>query len=706
VKKLQRMGYDAGMRLLHSFVLAGIATASTLARADEGMWTFHDFPSETVKSKYGFAPGPAWLEKARLASARTAGGCSASFASADGLVMTAQHCALDCVAGLSSKEHDFVKDGFYAKTLDDEKKCPDMEIQRVDEITDVSAQVTKATAGKTGAAYTAVLRDISVAIEKQCQTAPDRRCEVVNLYHGGQFMLYRYKRFTDVRVVFAPELAIANFGGDPDNFEFPRYDLDVSFVRVYDNGKSAATPDHFGWSKAGAQDSQLVFVSGTPAPTDREITTAERVDLRDVTKPLELTSRAEWRGELTQFMREGEEQRRIATEWLFDNENSLKADKGRAAALGDEVMMKKQAEAEAALRAQIAARPELAKEVGDAYEQVAKALAAFKPHAHRLYWLEGFAGAGGMLGTAIDLVRAADERALPDGKRLYEYRESALPQIEQKLASPAPVYLAREKLALAFWLGKVREELGADDPTVRALLGKDSPEIVAARVIDGTTLVHATERMRLWKGGKAPVAASRDPLIALARQLDPAARKVRKMWDDDVEGVIKAAHERIARARFAIDGRGGSRSRTRSPDATFTLRLSYGAVKGYTSSARGNKVAPFTTFAGAYERATGVPPFDLPKTWLDAKRYVDGKTQLNFVTTNDFSGGSSGSPVFDKDLQIVGLSFDSNIEGLAGDFWYDESVNRAVAVSSAAIIHALANIYHADRIVAELGARK
>jgi len=219
------MGYDAGMRLLHSFVLAGIATASTLARADEGMWTFHDFPSETVKAKYGFAPDPAWLEKARLASARTAGGCSASFVSADGLVMTAHHCAHDCVAGLSSKEHDFVKDGFYAKTLDDEKRCPDMEIQRVDEITDVSAQVTKATAGKTGAAYTAALRDISAAIEKQCQTAPDRRCEVVNLYHGGQFMLYRYKRFTDVRVVFAPELASANFGGDPDNFEFPRYNL-------------------------------------------------------------------------------------------------------------------------------------------------------------------------------------------------------------------------------------------------------------------------------------------------------------------------------------------------------------------------------------------------------------------------------------------------------------------------------------------------
>jgi len=245
-----------------------------------------------------------------------------------------------------------------------------------------------------------------------------------------------------VRLVFAPELSIAFFGGDPDNFEFPRYDLDVSFVRAYENGKPAATPEHFSWSPAGPKDGELVFLSGDPGETSREITHAEHVFNRDVLAPLRIAMRSEWRGELTQFMREGEEQRRIATEWLFDEENALKANKGFVAALGDEVMMKKQAEAEAALRTQIAAQPELAKEVGDAYEQVAKALAAFKPYAHRLYWLEGLARAVGMLGTAIDLVRAADERALPDGKRLDEYRESALPQIEQKLASPAPVYPA------------------------------------------------------------------------------------------------------------------------------------------------------------------------------------------------------------------------------------------------------------------------
>jgi Peptidase S46 len=684
------------MRLLVATILT---LASTTAFADEGMWTFHDFPAAKVKQKYGFAPDQAWLDKARLASARIAGTCSASFVSGEGLVMTNHHCAHDCIAGLSTKDKDFVKDGFWAPKLEDEKKCPNMEIQRLDEITDVTQQVLKATAGKTGAAYTAALRDVSSAIEKQCQTSPERRCEVVNLYHGGQFMLHRYKRYTDVRLVFAPELSIAFFGGDPDNFEFPRYDLDVSFVRAYENGKPAATPEHFSWSPAGSKDGELVFLSGDPGETSREITNAERVFIRDVAAPLRIALRAEWRGELTQFMRENDEQRRIATEWQFYNENSLKAWKGRAWALGDKEMMKKALDAESALRSGIAAKPELVKEVGDAYDKADKALAMFKPYAHRHYLLEGW-GKGDLLDAAIHLVRGADERALPNGKRLDEYRESALPDVEQKLASPAPVYSSREKLAIAFWLGKLREELGPDDPTVRALLGKDSPEQVAARLVDGSKLGDPAERMRLWKGGKAAVQASKDPMIAFVKQFDPAARKVRKLWDDEVDGVLKASGERIAKARFAIEGR------SRYPDATFTLRLSYGAVKGYTSTEHGNKVAPFTYFAGAYDRATGIPPFALPKTWLDGKKNVDGRVQLDFATTNDIIGGNSGSPMFNQKLEVVGLAFDGNIESLAGDFWYDESINRTVGVSSEGLIHALSRIYHADRLVDELRPKK
>jgi hypothetical protein len=665
----------------------------SVARADEGMWTVHDFPSGKVAAMYGFAPDAAWLAHARLSSARLAGICSASFVSDSGLIMTNHHCAHDCVAALSTAGHDYVKQGYLAKEQKDEQKCPDLEVQRLDDTTDVTARVLAATHGKVGAAYTAALREVSSAIEKPCETAPDIRCELVDLYHGGQFMLYRYKRYTDVRVVFAPELSIASFGGDPDNFEFPRYDLDVSFLRVYDNGQPAKTPEHFGWSPSGPVDNELTFTAGDPAQTDRQITTAQRVFDRDVVAPLIVYLRAEWRGILAQYANAGEEQRRTALEWILHNENSLKAWKGRQAALGDSAMMKKQAEAEDLVRAQLGA------DVGSAYDAIATALARFKPFFHRYYLLEKWSK-GDLLDAAIHLVRGADERRLPDGTRLDEYRDSALPDIVQKLGSVAPVYPGRDKLALAYWLGKLREELGADDPTVKALLGKASPEQVAARLVEGSKLGDPGERMRLWKGGKTAVDASKDPMIAFVRLFDGAARKIRKTYDDEVEGVEKSAGEKIAKAKLELEGRSSY------PDATFTLRISYGSVKGYTSSAHGTKVAPFTYFSGAYARATGAPPFELPPSWLTAQHAVDPRTTLDFATTNDIIGGNSGSPIFDKNLDIVGLIFDGNIESLAGDFWYDEATNRAVGVTSAALIEALSKIYHADRIVAELRASK
>jgi len=508
-------------------------------------------------------------------------------------------------------------------------------------------------------------------------------------------MLYKYKRYTDVRVVFAPEMAAAFFGGDPDNFEFPRYDLDVSFMRVYEDGKPAKTPDHFTFSPHGAKNGTLTFVSGNPGHTDRELTVAQLQFAHDVDMPLRIAMRAEWRGQMTQFARESADNTRIINEWLFGIENALKAYKGRMAALGDEAQMKKKADAEAALRARIKADPKLAREVGDAYESVQKAYDDFRPFYHRFYLLERVEK-GDLLDDAIHLCRAAAERRRPNGKRLDEYRDSNLPQIEQQLASVAPIYPAREKLEIAFWLGKVREELGPDDPLVRKLLGKDTPEAVAARVVDGTKLGDPAERMRLWKGGSRAIARSRDPIILMAQLVDRPARTIRKRWDDHVQGVARAASEKIAKAKFALDGRSSY------PDATFTLRLSYGSVKGYTSTATGQKIAPFTDFAGAYRRATGSPPFELPKSWLDARKQVNGRAHLDFVSTNDIIGGNSGSPVFDQNLQIVGLIFDGNIESLAGDFWYDEAVNRSVAVSSEGLIEALSHIYHADRLVDEL----
>ncbi len=679
-------------------IASALLLAPSIASADEGMWTFHDFPSSKVNDRYKFNPDAKWLDTARMASAHT-DNCSASFVSATGLVMTNHHCAHECLAQLSSADHDYVKNGFWAPSVGDEKKCPELHVDRLEQITDVTERVAKATAGKLGAAYTTALRDVSAAIEKECQTAPEFHCQVVDLFHGGQFVLHKYKRYTDVRVVFAPEIATAFFGGDPDNFEFPRYDLDVSFLRVYENNKPAATPDHFTWSPSGPKDGELTFVSGNPGTTLRELTMAQLVFQRDVQIPMKLTMRAEWRGQLTQFMRESDDTRRTAEDWLFTIENSLKAYKGWSAAMADAAQIQKKIDAEAKLRAKIKADPKLAEQVGTAYEQIEKALADFKPFYHRYALFEREARTidkGDLMSDAILLVRGADERALANGKRLDEFRDAELPGIEDELASPAPAYGPREKLVLAFWLGKLREELGADDPTVKALLGKDTPETVAARWIDGTKLGDPAERLRLWKGGKQAIAASKDPLILAARTIDPASRKVRKMWDDNVQGVVRAQTEKIAKAKFAVEGR------TTYPDATFTLRLSYGAVKGYTSTAHGNKVAPFTYFAGAFARATGAFPFELPASWLAAQKAIDGKVTLDFVTTNDIIGGNSGSPVFNKDLQIVGLIFDGNIESLAGDFWYDESVNRAVAVSSEGLIQALSKIYKADRLVDEL----
>jgi hypothetical protein len=690
------------MRRLPPAALLGalLLLPPTLATADEGMWTFHDFPAAKVKDKYGFTPDQAWLDKARMASART-NNCSASFVSGDGLVMTNHHCAHECLAGLSSQDHDYVKNGFWAPKLDDEKKCPDLHVERLEAITDITERVGKATAGKVGAAYTTALRDVSSAVEKECQTAPEYHCQVVDLFHGGQFVLHKYKRYTDVRVVFAPEIASAFFGGDPDNFEFPRFDLDVSFLRAYENGKPASTPEHFTWSPAGPKDGELTFVSGNPGTTLRELTMAQLSFQRDVVLPLRLSYYAEWRGQLTGFMRESDENRRTAEDWLFGIENSLKAYKGWSTALADELQVAKKADGETALRAKIKADPKIAGEVGTAYEQIEKALKDFTPFYHRFWVLEAIpTRQSDLLAHAIHLVRGTDEKGVANAKRLDEYRDAALPEIEDALNSPAPVYAGREKLALAYWLGKMREELGADDPTVKALLGKDTPETVAARWVDNTKLGDPAERARLWKGGKAAIAASKDPVILAIRAMDPAARKVRKQWDESVQGVVRAQTEKIAKARFAIEGRSSY------PDATFTLRLSYGAVKGYTSTAHGDKVAPFTTFAGAFARATGAFPFQLPPSWLAAQKQIDGKVTLDFATTNDIIGGNSGSPVFDKDHQIVGLIFDGNIESLAGDFWYDETVNRAVAVSSEGLIHALSKIYKADRLVEELRPHK
>ena len=686
-----------------NFVLSAICTLGAFAllspgssRADEGMWTYNNFPTAAFKAKYGWAPDDKWLDHVRLSSARLAGGCSASFVSESGLIMTNHHCAHSCIQQLSTKDKDFVASGFYAKAPTDEVKCPEIEINQLVEIKDVTERIQAATKGLSDEKYNDAIKVAQAAVEKECSTSDKVRCDVVSLYHGGLYNLYKYKRYQDVRLVFAPEFPIAFFGGDPDNFNFPRYDLDVSFIRVYEDDKPAKMDHWLKWSPAGAKEGDLTFVSGHPGGTSRLLTMAELEAVRDVELPDALINLAQWRGELTQYQMRSPEAKRTSEAQLFGVENSFKALKGRWAQLLDKQFMDAKLAAEKDLRARIAKDPEKQKTYGDAWDQIAKAHAAEKEIRLPLRYLEGgqLSGRARLYGVARTLVRAAAELAKPNDKRFPEYRDAGLPAVKQRLFSAAPFYDDLEIEQLRFGLTKFREDLGADHPAVKRILGKDSPEDIARRLVSTTTLKDPAARKALFDGGQKAIDASKDSLILFYKGIDPDARAIRKKFEDTIEAAEKKNDELIAKARFAMDGT------STYPDATFTLRLSFGQLKGYEEN--GRTIKPLTTMGGAFERATGRDPFALPASWLAAKSKLNLATPFNMATTNDIIGGNSGSPVVDKDGQVVGLIFDGNIQSLGGDYGYDAKQNRAVAVTSQALLEALDKIYGADRIVKEL----
>ncbi len=678
-------------------LLSALALALA-ARADEGMWTYDNFPSKKVQQKYHFSPDAQWLNEAQLSSVRLAGGCSGSFVSPEGLVMTNHHCAHSCIEQLSTKEKDFVAQGFYAPALESEVKCHEIELNQLLQITDVTAQVQGATKGlKPGKEFNDKRKAAMASAERDCAAGDDKvRCDVVELYHGGQYSLYRYKRFQDVRLVFAPEFAIAFFGGDPDNFNFPRYDLDVSFIRAYEDGKPAHTEHYFKWSPAGAKDGDLTFLSGHPGGTDRELTTAELQYQRDIALPERLFDLAQLRGAMTLFAQKSAEDYRVAEKDLFYVENSFKAQKGRFEALVTPTLWNQKAARERALRAKVNARPALRRKYASAWDDVAKAIAMYQPRRKEYRYVEMGAGFDSPLyRIARDLVRGTEELQKPNEQRLREYTDGKLPQLKQRLFSKAPVYEQFELFKLSYGLTRLREELGADHPFVKKVLGKKSPQDLAQELVK-TKLYDVKVREHLWQGGRDAVGASNDPMIQLAKLVDADARPLRQWHDDEVETLETSGAERIAAAKFELEGK------SNYPDATFTLRLSYGAVKGYEEN--GHQINPLTTLAGAFERATGRDPFKLPDSWIRANdnHQIDLSTPFNLCTTNDIIGGNSGSPVFDKDRQIVGLVFDGNIQSLGGDYGFDPTVNRAISVHSAALLEALDHIYGAKRIVAEL----
>ncbi|KFE71239.1 S46 family peptidase [Hyalangium minutum] len=682
---------------MHRFLLALGLLLCLPSRAEEGMWTYDAFPSEAVKKAYGFAPTQAWLDSVRLGSVRLAGGCSASFVSPNGLVMTNHHCIRSCVEDLSSPQKDLLATGFFAPESQSELRCPKVEANQLVEMTDVTARMNTATKGLSGAPFNTALKAEMTKVETECATGPDVRCDVVTLYNGGKYHLYKYRRFQDVRLAFAPEFPMASFGGDPDNFNFPRYGFDVAFVRVWENGQPAKTPHYLPWAKQGVKEGELVFVSGHPGGTERKGSVAELEFQRDVALPYTLLYLSELRGMLREFSQGSPERLRITRSHLRSVENGLKALRGRHQALADSSLLAQKRKAEAELRAKVLAHPKLKASTAGAWDEVTQALELYRPLLPEYRLKEAGDGFQSELFTlARQLVRAADELPKPNAERLREYTEGQLPALRQQLLREAPIPQDLEVATLTFGLNRLRETLGADDSFVKAVLGRESPADLARALVTGTKLQDVKVRQSLLEGGKAAVEASQDPMIVLARKVDTEARAVRKRYEDTVEAVLKRNGERLAQARLAVYGTSGY------PDATFTLRLNYGAVKGWQEN--GRAVAPFTTFGGAWERHTGKDPFKLPDTWLAARGKVPPETPLDMATTNDIIGGNSGSPMVNKDGHVVGLIFDGNLHSLGGRYAYVPETNRAVAVTGVGILAGLEHLYGAQRLVEELRA--
>jgi hypothetical protein len=667
------------------------------SRADEGMWLFNQPPREILRERHQFEPTDAWLEHLQKSSIRM--GASGSFISEDGLLISNHHVGAGSLQKLSTKDKNYLRDGFYAHTPAEEMKCLDLEINVLQSIEDVSARVNGAISKDTDAAAAfAARRKVIAEIEKESQDQTGLRSEVVTLWQGGTYHLYRYKRYTDVRIVFAPEQQAAFFGGDPDNFEYPRYCFDICIFRAYEDGKPAKIKDYLKFSPTGPRDGELVFVSGHPGGTSRLLTMSELDNLRDQGLPWRLAALKREEVLLVNWSARAEENARRARENLFGIQNSRKALDGRLAGLLDPGLMGNKIREEADFKAQLAAKTEYSGALG-AYDKIAdatKTLAAQAPRYNLLERGDGFECSS--FNIARTLLRAGDERPKPNGERLREFSDANKASLEIGLFSTAPIYPDMEILRLTDALTFFATQFGGDNPLVQKVLAGKSPHERAVELINGTHVRDVPFRKKLYEGGPSAVSAANDPMIELARLIDPDARALRKVSEEQNE-IKQQAHAAISRAANALLGTGGSRY----PDATGTLRLSFGTVKGYEED--GKPVPAFTIFAGLYERAKNMknrPPFDLPETWEAARKDLNLQTPFNFVSTADIIGGNSGSPVVNRAGEFVGIIFDGNIQSLPLDYAFDDKQARAISVDSAATLEGLDKVYHAKELVREL----
>jgi Peptidase S46 len=686
------------MKRLFAVLLTFAFISSTLATADEGMWLYNAPPKDKIKAKYGFELTQEWLDHVRLSSVRFNNGGSGSFVSPDGLTFTNHHVGAACVQQLSTQGHDYIKTGFYAKTQAEEAKCPNLELNQLVGIEDVTDKVNAGVKVEMSAADAGQAQRAAMSqIEKDCATATGLRCDVVTFYSGQVYNLYKYKKYTDVRLVFAPEFEIAFFGGDPDNFTYPRYDLDITFFRVYESGKPAHVDNYLQWSRTGVKDGDLIFVSGHPGNTGRMLTMAQLEFLRDVQYPMTLKLLQRRVTLLRNFSKDSEENARIAKEEIFGLQNSQKAITGYQSGLLDKSIMDGKAADEAKLRASFKSDPKNAA-AADPWDEIAQAIKLQQSIYPNLTYLERMRGFNSHLAqTARVLVRVAAEKPKPNQERMREFRDSNLPSFEQQLFSTEPIYKNLEIATLTDSLSEMQDALGKDNPDVQEVLQGKTPAEAAKDLITNTKLDDVAVRKQLYEGGQAAIAASTDPLIVAMRAIDPSARKVRKQFEDQVDAVVRRDGTIVAKARFAQSGF------AQPPDATFTLRLSYGAVKGYQEN---GKSIPFATnIGGAYEHAAehnSQTPYGLPDSWMKSKSILDLKTPFNFVSTADIIGGNSGSPTVNKNGEVVGIIFDGNIESLPWNFAFSDVQGRAVSVDSRGIQEALRKIYGAGALADEL----
>ncbi len=677
-------------------ILSFLINASPIF-ADEGMWTFDNLPTKQWKERYNFEPSQEWIDHIRLASLRFEGG-SASFVSPDGLIITNQHVASGQLAKLSTKEKDLVKNGFYARTQAEELKTPDMEANVLISFENVTERVQSAAkAGASDKDANAQRRAAITAIEKESTDKTGLKSEVISLYSGGEYWLYRFKKYTDVRLVFAPEEQIAAFGGDYDNFTFPRHDLDITFLRAYENGVPAKTPHFLKWSETGAVDGEFVIASGNPGSTARLLTLAQLKFQRDTGNPLQKKVWSLRRDILENYAKRGDEQKRQASGGIRSFNNSLKRLMGQQEGLLNPRMFAKKEAEEKALKDELAKKPELQKLYAPAWEQIEKSYVEMPKMANRLSFSN--LSPSRLAGIAQQLVRYSEEIKKPNEARYPEFSDARFESFKASLLSPAPIYTELEEAALTAWLEEAVKTLGANDPFIKAAVGDAEPSEVIKRAINETKLKDVAARKALLEGGADAIAKSTDPMITLAKRVEPIVRELRAWNEEKILSVEASAGERIAKARFAAYGR------TIAPDANFNLRVAYGKVKGYDED---TTLVPYkTTYYGLYDRALSfgeTPPYDLPARWRTGRTKLDLATPINFVYTADTIGGMSGSPIINRNGEFVGINFDSNLQKLSNRYWYieEEEGSRAVAVHSAGIIEALRKLYDAGDLAKEL----